>query len=63
MLLRRARDLDDIRFRAPDTLNAIIRSLSSQYEAIVVETETRLRRESPHGVTGASLFDDHLHPH
>ena len=61
-LLHHAREVDDIRFRAPDTLNAIIRSLSNRFGAIVVETEERLKRESPGGITGASLFEDHLHP-
>lgn len=57
-----ARDWDEIRFRAPDTLNEIIRTLGTAYGATVIDIASYLAQHSPDKITGESLFDDHLHP-
>ena len=59
---REARDLDALRFRAPATINAIIREEATRHGATVVESAERLAASSPGGVVGASLMLEHLHP-
>lgn len=58
----RAKDLDEIRFRAPSEINSIIRSMTSDGEAILVDVEQLFENESLTGVPGSDLFIDHLHP-
>ncbi|HEX8387172.1 MAG TPA: tetratricopeptide repeat protein [Rubricoccaceae bacterium] len=60
--LRRARDLDALRFRAPTAFNGVIRRVAARHGAHVVETEERLQRASPDGVVGYRLMLEHLHP-
>lgn len=57
-----AKDLDNLRFRAPEEANAIIRELAVTHGAIVVDTEAALRAASRTGVEDDDLFIDHLHP-
>ncbi len=58
----KAKDLDQLRFRAPSVFNEIIRELATQYDATIVEVEDRFRQHSPHGLVGDQLFMEHLHP-
>ena len=60
--LRRARDLDALRFRAPTAFNAVLRRVAARHGATVVESEQRFQRASPQGVVGRSLMLEHLHP-
>ncbi|HET7231109.1 MAG TPA: hypothetical protein VFJ16_13945, partial [Longimicrobium sp.] len=57
-----AKDHDQLRFRAPAAINAIIRQEAARHGATVVETEQALERASPGGVIGESLMLEHLHP-
>ncbi len=58
-----ARELDGIRFRAPEAMNAVVRSLAAEFDNVtLVDVEDRLRAESPGHIEGAALFADHLHP-
>jgi hypothetical protein len=61
-LFDRARDLDKVRFRATGEVNEIIRELSRKHDAYLVPMETRFREESPHGIIGAGLITEHVHP-
>ena len=60
--LRRARDLDALRFRAPTAFNAVIRRAAAAHSATVVESEAAFQRASPQGIVGRSLMLEHLHP-
>ena len=60
--LRRARDLDALRFRAPTAFNDVLRRLAAKHGATVVESERRFQRASPGGVVGRTLMLEHLHP-
>ena len=53
---------DQLRFRAPAAMNEIIRSLASQYNAILVDAEKALATRSPNGIIGNSMMLEHLHP-
>lgn len=58
----RARDLDQIRFRASGDINAIIRTWGGRRHVQVVDLEPVFRAASPTGIPGYDLFTDHLHP-
>ncbi len=59
---RFAKDLDMLRFRAPEKINQIIRKLSNKYNAILVNADSALNAESATGIIGNDLMVDHLHP-
>lgn len=61
-MYREAKELDEIRFRAPDKINDIIRDFAAQQPIVLVEVEEMLRRKSISGIEDKSLFIDHLHP-
>ncbi|MHA4809666.1 hypothetical protein ACX0G9_16250 [Flavitalea flava] len=59
----RARDLDALRFRAPDSLNTIISTLCHKYAgAELVDTRTAFEARSPGHITGDELILEHVHP-
>ncbi|MGD2112093.1 MAG: SGNH/GDSL hydrolase family protein [Gammaproteobacteria bacterium] len=58
----RARDRDQLRFRAPQHFNAVIREVAGRHRARVVEVEARLRAEAGDGIIGRDLMLEHLHP-
>ena len=58
----RAKDLDQLRFRAPEELNEIIRDVAKDYGAIVVETQRALIEASRGNIIGNELMVEHLHP-
>jgi tetratricopeptide (TPR) repeat protein len=58
----RAKDLDALRFRAPEDFNVILKQLSQQYSVPLVPMESCFENESPHGIIGSSLILEHLHP-
>ncbi|MFN3597650.1 MAG: tetratricopeptide repeat protein [Rubricoccaceae bacterium] len=58
----RAKDLDALRFRAPEVLNDVIRDLAAQHGARVVEVAEALRAAAPHGAIGREFMLEHLHP-
>jgi lysophospholipase L1-like esterase len=58
----RANDLDLLRFRAPSEFNQIIRQLSHQYKATLVDSQTYIRQHTKSGLIGHQVMFEHLHP-
>ncbi|PIO49011.1 MAG: hypothetical protein CMR00_01295 [[Chlorobium] sp. 445] len=61
-LFLRAKDLDALRFRAPEAMNDLIRRLAAEHGAVVAEIQAEFERRSPYGIIGNNLMCDHLHP-
>lgn len=61
-LFEQARDLDELRFRAPSDINKIITDLGKRYGIPVVNVDSVFNAQSPYGITGNNLIIDHLHP-
>jgi lysophospholipase L1-like esterase len=57
-----AKDRDQLRFRAPEAFNSIIRDVAAQHGARVVEVQDRLLQAAEHGIIGDDLMLEHLHP-
>lgn len=57
-----AKELDGIRFRAPEKVNDLISTLAEQNNAELVDVGSLLRKYSASGIEDESLFIDHLHP-
>jgi tetratricopeptide (TPR) repeat protein len=57
-----AKDRDQLRFRAPEAFNTVIRELAADYGAQVVEVQARLLEAAAHGIIGNDLMLEHLHP-
>ena len=60
--LAKAKDLDPLRFRAPDDINAIIRKLSRQPGVVLVDTLSVMESRTQSNIVGNSLMLEHLHP-
>lgn len=58
----KARDMDALRFRAPQEFNEIIHRVAKKYEIHVVPIESCFEAASPDGLVGDNLIVDHLHP-
>jgi tetratricopeptide (TPR) repeat protein len=59
---RAAKEGDELRFRAPEAMNSIIRDVARKRGATVVETERAVERASPGEIPGHTLILEHLHP-
>jgi lysophospholipase L1-like esterase len=59
-----AKDLDALRFRAPETLNEIIDTLCKKYHTNthLVDTRAAFDSASEHGIPGDKLLLEHVHP-
>jgi len=57
-----ARDLDQLRFRAPGEINRIIRGYKGKEGIIVVDLDSVFAAASPGGITGKELITEHVHP-
>ncbi len=57
-----AKDLDGLRFRAPEDFNAIIHELAEKHRVPVVPMKSYFETASPHGLIGKELMLEHLHP-
>lgn len=57
-----AKELDLLKFRAPESINTIITKLAKEYEYTVVPIDSIFNSLSPFGITGNNLMVDHLHP-
>lgn len=58
-----AKELDLLRFRAPDTINKIITGLSAKYNNVhLVDTREIFEMHSPHQVLGNETLLEHVHP-
>jgi tetratricopeptide (TPR) repeat protein len=59
----KAKELDLLRFRAPEELNQIIADLCSRYPSVYyVDSKKELEAYAPHHLLGDELFTDHVHP-
>jgi len=61
-LFKRAKDLDALRFRAPEKMNKIIDDLGKEFHAATVPIDSMFDSSSPGGIVGDNLIVDHLHP-
>ncbi|HTO94945.1 MAG TPA: tetratricopeptide repeat protein [Bacteroidota bacterium] len=61
-LLRRARDYDLLKFRAPETMNVILRQVCAAEGVPCLAADSLLCASSPGGITDSTLFCEHLHP-
>ncbi|MGD8778875.1 MAG: tetratricopeptide repeat protein [Ignavibacteria bacterium] len=61
-LFRYAKDLDLLRFRAPEMLNNVIKELSNEYNFSLVNIDSVFKSNCPDGIIGDNLMTDHLHP-
>ena len=58
----RARQLDDIRFRAPEEINDVIRKLAGTDGVTLIDVQSAFRERAADGIEGDDQFVDHLHP-
>lgn len=61
-LFTEAKELDGVRFRAPEAINMTIRKLASEYKIPLVDIDSAFSEHSQYKITGNSLICDHLHP-
>lgn len=61
-LYRFAKDLDELRFRAPEKINYKIKELAKKFNIPVADVDSLFENKSPNGITGNNLMTDHLHP-
>lgn len=59
---KKAKELDEIRFRAPDEINDVIRELAMKYNAELVDIYSVSFDSSLSSIPDNSFFVDHLHP-
>jgi len=57
-----AKDLDALRFRAPEEFNFILRKLAKNYSIPIVPMISYFEKESPNKIIGSSLILEHVHP-
>lgn len=57
-----AKDRDELRFRAPEAMNDIIRELADEHGARVVDVQEAMEEASPMGLIGRDMMLEHLHP-
>ena len=61
-LFRFAKDLDALRWRAPEKMNDVIIELGKEFDYPVVKLDSIFNKISPDYITGDNLITDHLHP-
>jgi tetratricopeptide (TPR) repeat protein len=57
-----ASDRDELRFRAPQAFNDVIRATAQAAGATVVDVQAALAAASSNGIIGAGLMLEHVHP-
>lgn len=57
-----AKDRDQLRFRAPEAFNEVIRRVAARHGATVVESEAALAAAARNGIIGSDLMLEHVHP-
>jgi tetratricopeptide (TPR) repeat protein len=57
-----AKDRDELRFRAPEQFNEVIRKVAAGHGATVVDVQVALAAASRNGIIGADLMLEHVHP-
>lgn len=58
----KAKDLDELRFRAPESFNSIIKEAAAKHEASLIQIDSIFNAVSRNGIVGNDLMTDHLHP-
>ena len=61
-LFKLAKDLDALRFRAPEQINEIVNDLGKEFHVATVPVDSFFKAASPEGIIGDNLIVDHLHP-
>jgi tetratricopeptide (TPR) repeat protein len=61
-LFRLAKDLDALRFRAPEKINFTIKELAKKYKVPLIDSDSLFCFLSPNKIVGNNLMTDHLHP-
>ncbi|MBN2806733.1 MAG: hypothetical protein JXR22_08745 [Prolixibacteraceae bacterium] len=61
-LYEKAKDLDVIRFRAPEAMNEVLSQISNEYGLPLVPMKKYFEEASPNGLIGNELMLEHLHP-
>ncbi|GAB3797889.1 hypothetical protein GCM10028819_17830 [Spirosoma humi] len=58
-----AKELDLLRFRAPEAINQLIQELVVKYPGVtLVDTKRYFQERSPHGILGQETLLEHVHP-
>lgn len=57
-----AKELDALRFRAPERINRAIRQTANEFNYPIVDIDSLFKFNSPNNIVGYSLTVDHLHP-
>ena len=58
-----AKELDLLRFRAPEAMNTIIRKLADRFAHVhLVDAQARVAAYAPHGIVGQETLLEHVHP-
>ncbi|HSR50549.1 MAG TPA: SGNH/GDSL hydrolase family protein [Acidobacteriota bacterium] len=57
-----AKDRDQLRFRAPEAINRVIREVAAQQGAHLVDVQQALANGARDGIIGHDLMMEHLHP-
>ena len=57
-----AKDRDELRFRAPESFNALIRELAAARGATLVDVHGALAAAARNGIIGSDLMLEHVHP-
>lgn len=60
--LHLAKELDLLRFRAPEKINDIIETLAKKYSCSLVDMKAAFLLNSNHGMIGNELLCEHVHP-
>lgn len=58
----RAKELDPVRFRAPEAINTVIRRFADEGLVTLVDLEAVVQAHTPEGIGDEWFFADHLHP-
>jgi len=62
-LFVQAKELDLLRFRAPEAMNEVIVKLTKKYPgSYLVDTRSLFEKQSPHGLLGEQTLLEHVHP-
>ncbi len=59
----KAKELDQLRFRAPEAINTAIKKIAGQYPYVhLVDAKQVFEQYSPHGILGSETIMEHVHP-
>ena len=59
----KAKEFDQLRFRAPEAMNEVIVGLTKKYPKVhLVDTRKLFETHSPHGILGSETLLEHVHP-